>query len=89
MHVMGSILVSPVILYLACYNWSLCVCWPLGLCLQRCVFVFCYCVGVRMVWIYVLELAGGKYYVGKSKNLQYRIAQHFNGKGCEWCEFNI
>jgi hypothetical protein len=36
------------------------------------------------VFIYILELEGGKYYVGKTKNLQFRIESHFNNNGSEW-----
>lgn len=34
--------------------------------------------------IYVLALKGGKYYVGKSKNLTKRISRHLDGKGSAW-----
>jgi hypothetical protein len=34
--------------------------------------------------VYVLELAGGKYYVGKTRNLRKREAQHANGEGSAW-----
>lgn len=34
--------------------------------------------------IYVLKLEGGKYYIGKSKNLETRIADHISGNGSEW-----
>lgn len=37
-----------------------------------------------MVYIYVLKLEGGKYYVGKTNNPRERINQHLNGKGSEW-----
>lgn len=37
-----------------------------------------------MEQIYVLELEEGKYYVGKTKNSNIRIGQHFNGNGSEW-----
>ena len=33
---------------------------------------------------YVLELEDGKYYVGKSTNLNLRLAQHFTGDGSRW-----
>ena len=32
--------------------------------------------------IYVLELEGGKYYIGITSNLNLRLYQHFNGGGC-------
>jgi predicted GIY-YIG superfamily endonuclease len=34
--------------------------------------------------IYVLLLAEGKYYVGKTDNLSRRLQDHFNGKGAVW-----
>ena len=34
--------------------------------------------------IYVLKLAGGKYYVGKSENPQQRFQQHLAGSGSSW-----
>lgn len=34
--------------------------------------------------IYTLELVNGKYYVGKSKNIQNRILQHFSDNGSSW-----
>src|SRR6185503_3268988 len=34
--------------------------------------------------IYVLELEEGKYYVGKTKNTDLRIGQHFNYDGSAW-----
>eukprot|EP00026_Physarum_polycephalum_P013763 Phypoly_transcript_14203.p1 GENE.Phypoly_transcript_14203~~Phypoly_transcript_14203.p1 ORF type:complete len:126 (+),score=8.81 Phypoly_transcript_14203:63-440(+) len=37
-----------------------------------------------MVFIYVLELAGGKYYVGKSDLPSYRIGDHIQGQGSAW-----
>jgi hypothetical protein len=37
-----------------------------------------------MVVIYVLQLEKGKYYVGKSKNVDVRINNHFYGNGSEW-----
>ena len=37
------------------------------------------------MWIYVLKLTDGKYYVGKSSNLELRIKSHFNGSSnCAW-----
>ena len=41
-----------------------------------------------MTTIYTLELENGKYYVGKSKNPEQRISQHFKGDGCEWTKLN-
>lgn len=37
-----------------------------------------------MVHIYVLELVGGKYYVGKTNNPGFRIEQHFHSGGSTW-----
>lgn len=37
-----------------------------------------------MVHIYVLELEGGKYYVGKTNNPGFRIEQHFHSGGATW-----
>ena len=37
-----------------------------------------------MVHIYVLELAGGKYYVGKTNNPGFRLEQHFHSGGSVW-----
>ena len=34
--------------------------------------------------IYVLELEGGYYYVGKTRKFDKRFRQHVNGKGAEW-----
>jgi predicted GIY-YIG superfamily endonuclease len=37
-----------------------------------------------MVFIYILQLEDDKYYVGKSNDVDARIAQHFDGFGSEW-----
>ena len=37
-----------------------------------------------MIYVYILELKRGKYYVGKSKNPDKRIKDHFDGKGAAW-----
>ena len=34
--------------------------------------------------VYILNLECGKYYVGKTTNLQSRVQQHFDGVGSEW-----
>jgi len=34
--------------------------------------------------LYVLELAGGKFYVGQAKDPDRRIRKHFNGSGSQW-----
>ena len=36
------------------------------------------------MYIYILELANNKYYVGKTANVKQRFAQHCAGKGSEW-----
>jgi hypothetical protein len=37
-----------------------------------------------MVFIYILQLDQGKYYVGKTNNPDFRIDQHFQLGGSEW-----
>ena len=37
-----------------------------------------------MVFIYILQLEKGKYYIGKINNLQFRLESHFNSNGAEW-----
>jgi len=37
-----------------------------------------------MVYIYVLELEKGKYYIGKTNNPKFRINNHYNSNGAEW-----
>ena len=37
-----------------------------------------------MVYIYVLLLEQGKYYVGKTTNPEFRLERHFNSGGSEW-----
>jgi hypothetical protein len=37
-----------------------------------------------MVFIYILKLQGGKYYVGKTTNPSFRLDKHFNGDGSAW-----
>lgn len=37
-----------------------------------------------MEQLYVLKLEGGKYYVGKSKNVAERYKQHLSGDGATW-----
>ena len=36
------------------------------------------------IYIYVLQLAHGRRYVGQTKNLDYRISEHYRDGGCEW-----
>ncbi len=38
--------------------------------------------------VYILELQGGKYYVGKSKNPTKRIQEHFESKGSGWTKIH-
>ena len=37
-----------------------------------------------MVYIYTLQLEGGKYYIGKTSNPDFRIEQHFQSGGALW-----
>jgi cellular nucleic acid-binding protein len=37
-----------------------------------------------MVFIYILKLQQGKYYVGKTTNPSFRIDSHFNANGSAW-----
>jgi len=37
-----------------------------------------------MVFIYILSLQNGKYYVGKTSNPSFRLDQHFNLEGSNW-----
>lgn len=37
-----------------------------------------------MVYIYVLKLQEGKYYIGKTSNPQFRLESHFSNSGSEW-----
>lgn len=37
-----------------------------------------------MVYIYILELNEGRYYVGKTENPDIRITDHFKHRGAEW-----
>ena len=37
-----------------------------------------------MVFIYVLQLEEGKYYIGKTNNPTFRLENHFNSNGSEW-----
>lgn len=36
--------------------------------------------------VYLLSLAGGKFYVGKSGNINKRINSHLNGHGSKWTQ---
>ena len=35
-------------------------------------------------YVYVLELNGGNFYVGKTNNIARRFNDHKNGRGCTW-----
>ena len=35
----------------------------------------------RMAWVYVLELRGGRFYVGMSEDVGRRIQRHIDGRG--------
>lgn len=37
-----------------------------------------------MIYIYVLRLECGKYYVGRTKDVWLRINEHFSGNGTIW-----
>jgi predicted GIY-YIG superfamily endonuclease len=37
-----------------------------------------------MIYVYVLLLEEGRYYVGKTKDIEKRYADHSNGKGAAW-----
>jgi hypothetical protein len=39
-----------------------------------------------MVFIYVLKLEQGKYYIGKTDNPQFRLENHYNGNGSAWTQ---
>jgi hypothetical protein len=39
-----------------------------------------------MVYIYVLKLEQGKYYIGKTNNPQFRLENHSNGNGSAWTQ---
>lgn len=41
-----------------------------------------------MLYIYILKLQQGKYYVGKTSNPYFRIESHFNSEGSEWTKIN-
>jgi len=39
-----------------------------------------------MVFVYVLQLEQGKYYIGKTNNPQFRLEQHFHSNGSAWTQ---
>jgi predicted GIY-YIG superfamily endonuclease len=41
-----------------------------------------------MEFIYVLELANGKYYVGRTRNIRKRFQAHVTGRGAAWTKIH-
>ena len=37
-----------------------------------------------MVFIYIIQLEQGKYYIGKTNNPEFRLKSHFNSNGSQW-----
>ena len=37
-----------------------------------------------MAWMYILECSDGSYYVGSTKDLEYRLSEHQEGKGARY-----
>ena len=37
-----------------------------------------------MAWMYILECSDGTYYIGSTKNLEYRLSEHQEGKGAKY-----
>jgi putative endonuclease len=37
-----------------------------------------------MAWMYILECSDGSYYVGSTKDLEYRLYEHQEGKGAKY-----
>ena len=37
-----------------------------------------------MAWLYILECSDGTYYVGSTKDLEYRVFEHQEGKGAKY-----
>jgi putative endonuclease len=37
-----------------------------------------------MAWMYILECSDGTYYVGSTKDLEYRLSEHQAGKGAKY-----
>lgn len=38
--------------------------------------------------VYVLELENDKWYIGKTHNLNVRLAQHWGGQGAKWTKLH-
>lgn len=45
------------------------------------------CIAIHSL-VYVLALSGGFFYVGKTHNLNVRLAQHWSGKGAKWTQLH-
>lgn len=39
---------------------------------------------IFMAWMYILECSDGSYYVGSTKDLEYRFSEHQAGKGAKY-----
>jgi predicted GIY-YIG superfamily endonuclease len=37
-----------------------------------------------MAWMYILECSDGSYYVSSTKDLEYRLSEHQEGKGAKY-----
>jgi putative endonuclease len=37
-----------------------------------------------VAWLYILECSDGTYYVGSTKDLEYRVFEHQEGKGAKY-----
>jgi putative endonuclease len=37
-----------------------------------------------MAWMYILECSDGTYYVGSTKDLEYRLSEHQAGRGAKY-----
>lgn len=37
-----------------------------------------------MAWMYILECSDGTYYVGSTKDLEFRFSEHQSGKGAKY-----
>lgn len=45
-------------------------------------------IGTAKIWLYVLELEGGHYYVGQSSIPDIRLKEHKDGKGSAWTQLH-
>jgi len=41
-------------------------------------------ISIDMAWMYILECADGSYYVGSTKDIDQRMAQHLSGLGSRY-----